>query len=146
MKKLSTEITTKKGERKIITVDVDDMYADWLITQPNEIYHDAVVFEYRANCVERKETRHIQSLEASTDHGFDVADESEDVAKAVWQKCDHERLYAAMKYLTEKQYLVLWLKAVEGMSFREIGRRLGLNKATVVEHFNAAKKKIQKYF
>ena len=39
MKKLSTEITTKKGERKIITVDVDDMYADWLITQPNEIYH-----------------------------------------------------------------------------------------------------------
>ena len=51
-----------------------------------------------------------------------------------------------MKYLTEKQYLVLWLKAVEGMSFREIGRRLGLNKETVVEHFNAAKKKIQKYF
>ena len=45
MKKLSTEITTKKGERKIITVEVDDMYADWLVTQPQEIYHDAVMFE-----------------------------------------------------------------------------------------------------
>lgn len=33
MKKLSTEITTKKGERKIITVEVDDIYADWLVTQ-----------------------------------------------------------------------------------------------------------------
>ena len=31
MKKLSTEITTKKGEIKIITVEVDDMYADWLV-------------------------------------------------------------------------------------------------------------------
>ena len=37
MKKLSTDITTKKGEIKIITVEVDDMYADWLVTQPQEI-------------------------------------------------------------------------------------------------------------
>ena len=58
----------------------------------------------------------------------------------------NERLYTAMSHLTEKQYLVLWLKAVEGLSFREIGRRLGLNKDTVVEHFNAAKKKIQNNF
>ena len=31
MKKLSTEITTKKGERKIITVEVDDIYADFIV-------------------------------------------------------------------------------------------------------------------
>ena len=74
MKKLSTEITTKKGEIKIITVEVDDMYADWLVTQPQEIYHDAVMFEYRTSCTERKETRYIQSLDASMDNGFDIAD------------------------------------------------------------------------
>ena len=74
MKKLSTEITTKKGERKIITVEVDDIYADWLVTQPQEIYHDAVMFEYRTSCTERKETRYIQSLDASMDNGFDIAD------------------------------------------------------------------------
>ena len=68
MKKLSTEIITKKGETKIITVEVDDIYADWLVTQPQEIYHDAVMFEYRTSCVERKETRYIQSLALYPSH------------------------------------------------------------------------------
>ena len=146
MKKLSTEITTKKGEIKIITVEVDDIYADWLVTQPQEIYHDAVMFEYRTSCVERKETRYIQSLDASMDNGFDIADESVDIAKELLQKADNERLYAAMEHLTEKQYLILWLNAVEGLSFREIGRRFGISKTTVVEQFNAAVKKIRKNF
>ena len=99
MKKLSTEITTKKGEIKIITVEVDDMYADWLVTQPQEIYHDAVMFEYRTSCTERKETRYVQSLDASMDNGFDIADENVDVAKSVVQQCENERLYTAMKHL-----------------------------------------------
>ena len=146
MKKLSTEITTKKGERKIITVEVDDIYADWLVTQPQEIYHDAVMFEYRTSCTGRKETRYIQSLDASMDNGFDIADESVDIAKELLQKADNERLYAAMEHLTEKQYLILWLNAVEGLSFREIGRRFGISKTTVVEQFNAAVKKIRKNF
>lgn len=146
MKKLSTEITTKKGERKIITVEVDDIYADWLVTQPQEIYHDAVMFEYRTSCTERKETRYIQSLDASMDNGFDIADESVDIAKELLQKAANERLYAAMEHLTEKQYLILWLNAVEGLSFREIGRRFGISKTTVVEQFNAAVKKIRKNF
>ena len=146
MKKLSTEITTKKGEIKIITVEVDDIYADWLVTQPQEIYHDAVMFEYRTSCVERKETRYVQSLDASMDNGFDIADESVDIAKELLQKADNERLYAAMEHLTEKQYLILWLNAVEGLSFREIGRRFGISKTTVVEQFNAAVKKIRKNF
>ena len=80
------------------------------------------------------------------DNGFDVADESVDIMRTILQNAENERLYAAMKYLTEKQYLVLWLKAVDGLSFREISRRYGLNKDTVVEHFNAAAKKIKKYF
>ena len=37
MKKLSTEMTTKKGERKIITVEVDDTYGEWLVSHPREI-------------------------------------------------------------------------------------------------------------
>ena len=146
MKKLSTEIIRKNGEIRTITVEVDDIYAEWLLTQPKEIFHDAVLFEYRTSCVERKETRYIQSLDASMDNGFDVADESVDIMRTILQNAENERLYAAMKYLTEKQYLMLWLKAVDGLSFREISRRYGLNKDTVVEHFNAAVKKIKKYF
>ena len=146
MKKLSTEIIRKNGEIRTITVEVDDIYADWLLTQPKEVYHDAVLFEYRTSCVERKETRYIQSLDASMDNGFDIADESVDIAKELLQKADNERLYAAMQHLTEKQYLIIWLNAVEGLSFREIGRRFGISKTTVVEQFNAAVKKIRKIF
>ncbi|MEE0970649.1 MAG: sigma-70 family RNA polymerase sigma factor [Clostridia bacterium] len=104
------------------------------------------MFEYRTSCTERKETRYIQSLDASMDNGFDIADESVDIAKELLQKADNERLYAAMEHLTEKQYLILWLNAVEGLSFREIGRRFGISKTTVVEQFNAAVKKIRKNF
>jgi len=69
-----------------------------------------------------------------------------DIAKELLQKADNERLYAAMEHLTEKQYLILWLNVVEGLSFREIGRRFGISKTTVVEQFNAAVKKIRKNF
>ena len=54
MKKLSTEIIRKNGEIRTITVEVDDIYAEWLLTQPKEIFHDAVLFEYRTSCVERR--------------------------------------------------------------------------------------------
>ena len=63
MKKLSTTITEKNGSERVITVELENELAEWLMTQPVEIYEDFILFEYQARCVERKETRHTQSLD-----------------------------------------------------------------------------------
>lgn len=144
MKKLTITITEQNGNRKNICVEFENELADWLITQPEDVQRDFILFEYKARCVERKETHRTQSLDSSLDNGFDIADESVDVVKAVLKKCDNEALYAAMKTLTDKQYQVLWLYAVDGLSFREIGDKMGVHKNSIREYFGAAIKKLQK--
>ncbi len=144
MRKLSAKITDKNGSERVITVELENELADWLITQPAEIYEDFILYEYEARCVERKETRYTHSLDFARESGFDVADESADVVKAALQTYDSEALQSAMKSLTDKQYQVLWLYAVDGLSFREIGEQMGVHKNSVWEYYRAAVKKLQK--
>ncbi len=81
MKKLTITVTEQNGNRKNITVELENELADWLSTQPEEVQRDFILFEYKARCVERKETHRTQSLDSSLDNGFDIADEGADVVK-----------------------------------------------------------------
>ena len=83
MKELFTDITLRNGEVKKIKVELEDELAEWLVTQPEEVYRDFLLFEYKSKCVERKETRRTQSLDASLSNGFEVPDEDADVHLAV---------------------------------------------------------------
>ena len=141
MKKLSTEITTKKGERKIITVEVDDMYADWLVTQSQEIYHDAVMFEYRTSCVERKETRYIQSLDASMDNGFDIADESLESAEDMAERLTLED---AIRKLTEQQQWVVKQVFMLQRKQVEVARELGITESAMAQQISVIKRNLKK--
>ncbi len=86
MKELFTDITLRNGEVKKIKVELEDELAEWLETQPEEVYRDFLLFEYKSKCVERKETRRTQSLDASLSNGFEVPDEDADVHLAVLHK------------------------------------------------------------
>ena len=141
MKKLSTEITTKKGERKIITVEVDDIYADWLVTQPQEIYHDAVMFEYRTSCTERKETRYIQSLDASMDNGFDIADES---LESVEDMAERLTLEDAIRKLTEQQQWVVKQVFMLQRKQVEVARELGITESAMAQQISVIKRNLKK--
>ena len=141
MKKLSTEITTKKGERKIITVEVDDIYADWLVTQPQEIYHDAVMFEYRTSCTERKETRYIQSLDASMDNGFDIADESSESAEDMAVRLTLED---AIQKLTEQQQWVVKQVFMLQRKQVEVARELGITESAMAQQISVIKRNLKK--
>ena len=141
MKKLSTEIITKKGERKIITVEVDDIYADWLVTQPQEIYHDAVMFEYRTSCVERKETRYIQSLDASMDNGFDIADESSESAEDMAERLTLED---AIRKLTEQQQWVVKQVFMLQRKQVEVARELGITESAMAQQISVIKRNLKK--
>ena len=141
MKKLSTEIITKKGETKIITVEVDDMYADWLVTQSQEIYHDAVMFEYRTSCVERKETRYIQSLDASMDNGFDIADESSESAEDMAERLTLED---AIQKLTEQQQWVVKQVFMLQRKQVEVARELGITESAMAQQISVIKRNLKK--
>ena len=141
MKKLSTEITTKKGEIKIITVEVDDMYADWLVTQPQEIYHDAVMFEYRTSCTERKETRYIQSLDASMDNGFDIADESVESVEQILTRLTVEQ---AVSTLSEEQKWLVKQIYYLGRTRMSVADELGITEGAIRSRLSVISKKLEK--
>ena len=116
-----------------------------VIEVTEEFAAEYAAMEHRDKLIERKETRRHQSLDKSLEHGWDIADPSADVALQAERNEDKERLYAALRKLTDKQRAVLLLYIDEGKSFRDIAKELGLNKDTVREHYLAAIKNLKKF-
>ena len=110
-----------------------------------EFAAEYAAMEHRDKLIDRKETRRHQSLDKSLEHGWDIADPNADVAMQAERNEDKERLYAALQRLTDKQRAVLLLYIEEGLSFREIAAKLGVNKDTVREHYLAAIKNLKKF-
>ena len=109
-----------------------------------EFAAEYAAMEHRDKLIERKETRRHQSLDKSLEHGWDVTDPSADVALQAERNEEKALLSSALKKLTDKQRAVLLLYIEEGLSFREIGEKLGIHKDTVKEHYHAAIKNLRK--
>ena len=109
-----------------------------------EFAAEYAAMEHRDKLIERKETRRHQSLDKSLEHGWDIQDPSADVALQAERDEEKARLSSALQKLTDKQRAVLLLYIEEGLSFREIGEKLGIHKDTVKEHYHAAIKNLRK--
>ena len=109
-----------------------------------EFAAEYAAMEHRDKLIERKETRRHQSLDKSLEHGWDIQDPSADVALQAERNEEKARLSSALQKLTDKQRAVLFLYIEEGLSFREIGEKLGIHKDTVKEHYHAAIKNLRK--
>lgn len=101
--------------------------------------------EHKDKLIERKETRRHQSLDKSIEHGFDVPDLTVDIQAEIERRELSEQLKIALHTLTDRQYAVFLLYALDGVSFREIGEKLGIGTQSVWEHYNAAVKKLKKF-
>lgn len=99
-----------------------------VIEVTEEFAAEYAAMEHRDKLIERKETRRHQSLDKSLEHGWDIADPSADVALQAERNEEKARLSSALKKLTDKQRAVLLLYIEEGLSFREIGEKLGIHK------------------
>ena len=110
-----------------------------------EFAAEYAAMEHRDKLIERKETRRHQSLDKSLEHGWDIADPSADVALQAERNEEKARLSSALQKLTDKQRAVLLLYIEEGLSFREIAAKIGVNKDTVREHYLAAIKNLKKF-
>ena len=52
----------------------------------------------------------------------------------------------ALSALTEKQFKAIWYVAVEGLSYTEVGRLMGIRWETVRQYYKKSEEKIKKYF
>ena len=96
-----------------------------------EFAAEYAAMEHRDKLIERKETRRHQSLDKSLEHGWDIPDPSVDVALQAERNEEKARLSSALKKLTDKQRAILLLYIEEGLSFREIGEKLGIHKESI---------------
>ena len=80
------------------------------------------------------------------EQGHLIADENGDPAEYVERMEKILKMRKALSALTDKQYAIVIAHHIDGLSFREIARRMGIGKTTVLYHFNAAEKIIKSFF
>ena len=141
MKKLTITITEQNGNIKNISVELENELADWLVTQPEDVQRDFILFEYKAKCVERKETRRTQSLDSSLDNGFEIADESADNADTILTRLHVEN---ALSCLTQEQRWLVEQIYYKGRTRVEVAKELGLYENAVRSRLATILKKIEK--
>lgn len=145
MKKLKTKIM-HNGEEKEIAVLLDDETARILEECGDEkLKHRYIVEEYKAQLIERRETRRHQSLERSMASGFDIIDESTDIEEATLRKIDAEKLRQALQMLEPQQKWLLEQIFVKGKSKVEIARELGVWKTAISNRLQKIYRRIEKF-
>ena len=145
MKELSTEIMLRNGDIKTITVELETELADWLVLQPPAVYRDFLIFEYRSKCVERKETRRVQSLNASLDHGFDIVDEDSDPFMALIRQLTLEEVRKAIRKLKPKQQWVAEQVLLLERKQVDVARELGITKQAMMQQISIIKRDLKNY-
>lgn len=145
MKKLRTKIV-HNGVEKEIAVLLDDETARLLEEYGNEtLRHKYIVEEYKAQLIERRETRRHQSLEKSMAAGFDIIDESTDIEEATLKKIDAEKLRQALQILEPQQKWLLEQIFVKGKSKVQIANDLGVGKTAISNRLQKIYRKIKKF-
>lgn len=144
MKELTTEIFLRNGASKVIKVELEDELAEWLITQPRDVYRNFLIFEYKSKCVERKETRRVQSLDASIANGYEVEDETADVYLATLRKMKSEQVRNAISTLEPQQQWLVGEIFYKGRSQIEIANELGVGESAIRSRLKKIFEKIQK--
>lgn len=147
MKKITTEIKNKDGKVRTISVYVDDETAAALECCDEEIRRFYILEEYKEFNRTRSETRrHFSFEELTEEFGNEPCSHDETLDDWYTNKRCCDRLYKAMGNLTDKQYKVLWLIAVDKLTYCEVGEKMGLHWTTVKEHYLSAIKKVKKFF
>ena len=141
MKKLSTTITEKNGTVRVITVELENELADWLITQPKEVCRDFILYEYKARCVERKETRHVQSLEKLSESGYAIQDDTELDPEDFCARMDLEQ--ALSRLSQEQQWLIRQIFFL-GRSRVEVACTLGVTEGAIRSRLHTIFRKLEK--
>ena len=146
MKKYSTVIT-KDGETKEISVWFDDETAR-AIDEANDpkITQFYILDKHREDLIDRKETRRHTSLDELIEKGHLIEDEDGNPIQYAMRMERILKMRKALSSLTDKQFKAIWYVAVEGLTYVEAGKLMGIRWETVRQYYKKAEEKIKKYF
>jgi len=132
-----TQETFIKAWRAISLFQFDSKFSTWLCRIA------------RNTCIDhlRKEKKHsLISFTQYTDQDdaeeLSLPDLSNDPATLLEAASDYELVHAAMEQLPEQYRVALSLRAVEGMTYEEIGKALDINTGTVKSRICRAREKL----
>ncbi len=94
----------------------------------------------------RKETRRHISLEYLQENGVDFPDPNADLDLILERLELAKKMDEALDTLTERQREVFTYYALNNLSCREIGEKLGITTRVACGHYNAARRKLKKFF
>ena len=144
MKKFEIIITTKQGEKKV-KVYLDSETAAILKTCPEEIRIAYLTEEYKAQMLERAETRRHVSLDKVTANGRDFESADKSPTERIIEAEESEYVKSLLDKLTDKQREVFILHAFEGWNFEKIGKKMGVSFQCAHQFYEAAIKKLKKF-
>ena len=147
MKKYTTFVENEKGKQKKISVWLDDETAR-AIDEANdpEITRFYILDKHKEDLIQRKETRRHTSLDYVFEQGHFIEDQDSDLSQHGVRMENILKMRKALSSLTDKQYNIVIAHHIDGLSFREIARRMGVSKSTVIYHFEKAEKIIKSFF
>lgn len=142
MKKLTTAVT-RKGVEKRIEVLIEDEIAYFLEENVDEASrHKFIVEEYKAQRIERKETRRHRSLERLGEKGSDREGLAANFEIAVTEKLN---LINALQQLTTAQRFVIEQYYFKDIKIQDIADRAGVSFQAVAQMLCRAKVKLKKF-
>ena len=136
---------------KKIRIRIKDFYKDAIgeieYTYVSEEVYEALVNTFRkeVHAEEMRDLRHVTKdgyVEGDTEDLLIETEES--VEDYVIRQLEIKQLQKAMQQLTENQKERLQLYFFEGLTYRQIGEKLGISDKSVRESIDAALKKIKK--
>ena len=136
---------------KKIRIRIKDFYKDAIgeieYTYVSEEVYEALVNTFRkeAHAEEMRDLRHVTKdgyVEGDTEDLLIETEES--VEDYVIRQLEIKQLQKAMQQLTENQKERLQLYFFEGLTYRQIGEKLGISDKSVRESIDVALKKIKK--
>lgn len=136
---------------KKIRIRIKDFYKDAIgeieYTYVSEEVYEALVNTFRkeSHAEEMRDLRHVTKdgyVEGDTEDLLIETEES--VEDYVIRQLEIKQLQKVMKQLTENQKERLQLYFFEGLTYRQIGEKLGISDKSVRESIDAALKKIKK--
>ena len=145
MKKLFTQVVLKNGEIKDVYVCVDDETAK-VLEQVDEVTRKAYLQdEWEMKMVENYHRRNEQSLEKSTDNGFDLADESQDVEAKAIKEVELMSIRKIISKLTLKQQWLVKELYIKKRTQEDIAEELHISQQAISSRLDTIKGKLKKF-
>lgn len=146
MKKISTTILTKTGEKKVISIYIDDETEQMLKEQCDEVFiHEYIIEEYKSQLIERKETRRHVSFDYLSQQGHDFESSEVDPVDAVQNADKLSEIAKAIAKLTLEQQEVVRLIYYENKTQVEVAEMKGVHKTAINKQLQRALAQLKKF-